>query len=132
MKNTNVVILSGNLGRDPEMKYTPGGQAVTEFSIAVNDDYKAVIGQGEEIVKRVYWVNVQAWGNLAEVCNKFLTKGSKVIVHGSLQITQYERDGQTKYYTRVKANSVEFGSKPNGHDEPEPQEDAEVAESFFS
>ena len=77
----HTVILVGNLGRDPEMRYTPAGQAVTNFSIAVNDDYTNNNG---ERVKRTIWVRVSAWGKQAESCNQYLKKGSKALVEGRL------------------------------------------------
>lgn len=77
----HTIILVGNLGRDPEMRYTPGGQAVTSFSVAVNDNYTSSSG---EKVERTIWVRVSAWGKLAETCNNYLKKGRKVLVEGRL------------------------------------------------
>jgi single-strand DNA-binding protein len=81
----HTVILVGNLGRDPEMRYTPGGQAVTNFSIAINDNYTSSSG---ERVERTIWVRVSAWGKQAETCNQYLKKGSKVLVEGRLVADQ--------------------------------------------
>jgi single-strand DNA-binding protein len=75
------IILIGNLGKDPEMRYTPSGQAVTSFSVAINDNYTANDGQKME---RTIWVRVSAWGKQAETCNQYLHKGSKVLVEGRL------------------------------------------------
>lgn len=74
-------IFVGNLGRDPEMRYTPSGQAVTNFSVAINDNYTN--SQGER-VERTLWVRVSTWGKQAETCNQYLKKGSKVLVEGRL------------------------------------------------
>lgn len=76
------VIFIGNLGRDPEMRYTPSGQAVTSFNVAVDDSYNDNSGQR---VKRTIWFRVSAWGKQAETCNTYLRKGNKVLVEGRLQ-----------------------------------------------
>ena len=75
----HTTIIVGNLGRDPEMRYTPSGQAVTSFSVAVNDDYTNNNG---ERIKRTIWFRISAWGKQAETCNQYLKKGSKVLVLG--------------------------------------------------
>ena len=89
------IILVGNLGRDREMRYTPSGQAVTSFSVAVNDDF------GEN--KRTIWVRVSAWGKTAESCNNYLKKGSKVLVEGRL--TCDASTGGPRVYTRQDGSS---------------------------
>jgi single-strand DNA-binding protein len=75
------IILAGNLGRDPEMRYTPSGQAVTSFSVATNRQYTNNNG---ETVKETIWFRISAWGKMAETCNQYLKKGSKVLVEGRL------------------------------------------------
>jgi single-strand DNA-binding protein len=75
------IILAGNLGKDPEMRYTPSGQAVTQFSVATNRQYTDSNGQ---TVKETIWFRVSAWGKQAETCNQYLKKGSKVLVEGRL------------------------------------------------
>ncbi len=77
----HTIILVGNLGRDPEMRYTPSGQAVTNFSVAVNDNFTNSNG---EKVERTIWVRVSTWGKQAETCNQYLKKGKKVLVEGRL------------------------------------------------
>ena len=109
----HTVILVGNLGRDPEMRYTPSGQAVTNFSVAVNDDYTSSSG---ERVKRTIWVRVSTWGKQAENCNQYLKKGSKVLVEGRLTVDQATggprvwtgQDGQTRASYEVSASTVRF------------------------
>jgi single-strand DNA-binding protein len=109
----HTVILVGNLGRDPEMRYTPAGQAVTNFSIAVNDDYTNNNG---ERVKRTIWVRVSAWGKQAENCNQYLKKGSKVLVEGRLTADAAtggpriwtKQDGTTGTSFEVSAQTVRF------------------------
>lgn len=75
------IIIAGNLGRDPEMRYTPSGQAVTSFSVAVNESYTSANG---EKVKRTIWFRVTAWGKQAEICNQYLKKGQQVLVDGRM------------------------------------------------
>ena len=77
----HTIILVGNLGRDPEMRYTPSGQAVTNFSVATNRQYTGSDGQ---VVKETIWFRVSTWGKNAENCNQFLKRGSKVLVEGRL------------------------------------------------
>ncbi len=109
----HTVILAGNLGRDPEMRYTPAGQAVTNFSIAVNDDYTNNNG---ERVKRTIWVRVSAWGKQAENCNQYLKKGSKVLVEGRLTADAATggpriwtgQDGSARASFEVSASTVRF------------------------
>lgn len=79
----HTIILVGNLGRDPEMRYTPGGQAVTNFSVAVDDSYTNSNG---ERVDRTIWIRVSTWGKLAETCNQYLAKGRRVLVEGRLTV----------------------------------------------
>jgi single-strand DNA-binding protein len=75
------IIVVGNLGRDPEMRYTPSGQAVTNFSIAVNENYTAANG---EKIKKTVWFRITAWGKQAEICNQYLKKGQSVLVEGKI------------------------------------------------
>jgi single-strand DNA-binding protein len=77
----HTIILVGNLGRDPEMRYTPSGQAVTNFSVATNRQYTGSDGQ---LVKETIWFRISTWGKNAENCNQFLKRGSKVLVEGRL------------------------------------------------
>ena len=77
----HTIIIVGNVGKDPEMRYTPSGQAVTSFSIATNRQYTT--GNGEQ-VKETVWFRVTTWGKQAEVCNQYVKKGMKVLVEGRL------------------------------------------------
>ena len=99
----NKVMIIGNLGRDPEMRYTPSGQAVTQFTVAVNRNYKDGQGEWQEETE---WFRVVAWGPLAERTAEYLRKGRKVYVEGRLQTRQWEdRDGQKRYTTELIANT---------------------------
>ena len=119
----HTIILAGNLGRDPEMRYTPAGSAVTNFSIAVNDDYTNNNG---ERVKRTIWVRVSTWGKQAETCNQYLKKGSKVLVEGRLIADQATggprvwtgQDGSTRASFEVSAQTVRFLSSRGDTAEP--------------
>jgi single-strand DNA-binding protein len=81
MMSYQKIVIVGNLGRDPEMRYTPSGQGVTNFSVATNRQYTASSG---EKVKETTWFRVSAWGRQAEICNQYLKSGSKVLIEGRL------------------------------------------------
>jgi single-strand DNA-binding protein len=102
----NKILVIGNLGRDPEMRYTPGGQAVTNFSVATNYKYTTSEGEPREETE---WFTVSAWGKLGEICNQYLAKGRKVYVEGRLKSRSYEtRDGQTRFVNEISATDVRF------------------------
>ena len=96
----HTIIIVGNVGRDPEMRYTPSGQAVTSFSIASNRRYTSSNG---EQVNETIWFRVSAWGKQAEICNQYLKKGSKVLVEGRL--TPDKNTGGPKVYSRQDGTS---------------------------
>lgn len=100
----NKAMIIGNLGRDPEMRYTPSGQAVTQFTVAVNRNYK---GQNGEWQEETEWFRVVVWGQQAERAAEYLRKGNKVYVEGRLQTRQWEdREGQKRYTTELVADRV--------------------------
>jgi single-strand DNA-binding protein len=108
------VILVGNLGSDPEMRYTPNGKAVTSFSVATNRRYTTSGGESKE---ETDWFRVSVWGKQAEQCNQFLSKGKQVYVEGRLHARSWEgQDGQTRTSLEVNAERVLFlgrrGSAP--------------------
>ena len=88
----HTIIIVGNLGRDPEMRYTPSGQAVTNFNVATNRQYTASDGSQ---VKETIWFRVSSWGKQAETCNQFLKKGSKVLVEGVWCLIQQPVDPES-------------------------------------
>lgn len=98
MASLNKVMLIGNLGRDPELKYTPSGQAVVTFTLATTRKWKDKEGNDKEDTQ---WHNIKAWGRLAEIINQYAKKGRQVFVEGRLEHRQYEQDGQKKYFTEV-------------------------------
>ena len=102
----NKVILVGNLGQDPEVKFTAGGAAVTTLSIATSDSWKDKdSGMDKE---RTEWHRVVLWRRLAEIAGEYLKKGSKVYVEGQLQTRKWEQEGQTRYTTEIIARDIQF------------------------
>jgi len=104
MRGLNKVQIIGNLGRDPEMRYTPNGKPVTSFTVAVSRSWLKPEG---ERVEKTEWFNVVAWERLAEICNQYLTKGSAVYVEGRLETRSWEAEnGQKHFRTEIIANEV--------------------------
>jgi single-strand DNA-binding protein len=104
--SVNKVILVGRLGQNPEVRYTPSGAAVANFSVATNESWTDKSGQKQE---KTEWHKVVVWGKLAELCNQYLIKGRQVYLEGRLQTRQWQdKDGQTKYTTEVQAQTVQF------------------------
>ncbi|MBI5965130.1 MAG: single-stranded DNA-binding protein [Chloroflexi bacterium] len=108
MPTLNRVQLIGRLGKDPESKFTPTGKKVAHFSLAVSNRWKDKSGETKESTE---WVNIEAWGRLGEVCQEYLKKGSLVFIEGRLQTDKYEDKGETKYYTKVVAQTLQFLDK---------------------
>jgi single-strand DNA-binding protein len=106
MASVNKVILVGNLGRDPELRYTQSGQAVVNFTLATNENYTKKSGEREE---RTEWHRVIAWARTAELCAEYLAKGRTVYVEGRLQTREWEdREGQKRRTTEIVAQTVQF------------------------
>lgn len=104
--SVNKVILVGRLGQNPEVRYTPSGSAVANFSVATNEAWTDKSGQKQE---RTEWHRIVVWGKLAELCSKYLEKGRQCYVEGRLQTRSWQdKDGQTKYSTEVQAQTVQF------------------------
>jgi single-strand DNA-binding protein len=105
MGSVNKVILIGNLGADPELKYTPSQRPLCNLRIATTEVYKDKSGQRQE---KTEWHRVTVWGDQAENCNKYLAKGRSVYVEGRLQTRSYDKDGQKHYATDIVADRVVF------------------------
>jgi single-strand DNA-binding protein len=105
MGSINKVILIGNLGADPELKYTPSSRALCNLRIATTEVFKDKSGQKQE---RTEWHRVTVWGDQAENCSKYLSKGRSVYIEGKLQTRSYEKEGQKHYATDVVADRVVF------------------------
>lgn len=108
MPSLNRVQLIGRLGKDPESKFTPTGKKVCHFSLAVSNRWKDKNGESKEITE---WVNIEAWGRLGEVCQEYLKKGSLVFAEGRLKTEKYESNGDTKYFTKVVVQALQFLDK---------------------
>jgi single-strand DNA-binding protein len=133
----NKVMLIGNLGKDPEVRYTPGGQAVANFNIATNESWTDKSGSKQE---RTEWHRIVVWGKTAELCGEYLSKGRQVYIEGRLQTREWtNKEGAKQYTTEIVANQVlflsggergagrarsgasggeDFGPPPPGFDEP--------------
>ena len=117
----NKVILIGNLGRDPEIRYLEGNIAVARFSVATNESYKDKKGDWQT---QTEWHDVVCWRNLAERAEKQLKKGSQIYLEGKLTHRKYQdKDGNDRYVTEVVANTIRIldrrESRPGGHDDAE-------------
>ena len=121
-RGINKVILVGNLGRDPETRYMPSGNAVTNVSVATSKSWKDR-DSGEQ-KDRTEWHRVVFFNRLAEIANEYLKKGSKVYVEGELRTREWEREGQKHYTTEVVANEMQMldnrGDMPVGNTEVNP------------
>lgn len=116
--SVNQVILVGNVGRDPEVKYTPSGVPVAKFSLATNERFK---GKNEQWQDRTEWHSIVAWQRLAEIVREYVRKGTKLYVEGKLQTTNWQdrQSGEKKYRTEVVARKlVLLGSRENGRNAP--------------
>ncbi len=140
-RGVNKVILIGNSGADPELRYTPGGTAVSNFSIATNESWTDSSGEKQE---RTEWHRIVVWGRLAEICNQYLRKGSKVYIEGKLQTRSWEgQDGVKRYTTEVVARDMQLldsrgdmggmdgsygGGAPQGGGQAKPQSNASASD----
>jgi single-strand DNA-binding protein len=101
------VTIVGNLGKDPEVRYTTGGDPVANFSVAVSESYTSK-ATGEKVEKTV-WFNVVAWKKLGEICGEYLTKGSKVLISGKIDTSDYtDKDGVKRYKWELRANEMKM------------------------
>ena len=119
MPALNRVQLIGRLGKDPESKFTPTGTKVAHFSVAVSNRWKSRDGEAKESTE---WVNVEAWDRLGEVCQEYLKKGSLVYIEGRLKTDKYEDKGDTRYFTKVVAQMVQFLDSRTGETLPDQPE----------
>ena len=112
MASVNKVILVGNLGRDPEVRFMPNGEAVCNFSIATTDSWKDKSGAKQE---KTEWHNIVMYRKLAEIAGEYLKKGRPVYVEGRLQTRKWEKDGVTRYTTEIVADQMQMlGGKDGG------------------
>ncbi len=112
MASVNKVILVGNLGRDPEVRYMPNGEAVANFSIATTENWKDKNGQKQE---KTEWHNIVMYRRLAEIAGEYLKKGRPVYIEGRLQTRKWEKDGVTRYTTEIVADQMQMlGGRDGG------------------
>ena len=104
MPALNKIQLIGNLGKDPEIRFTPKGSKVCTFSVAVDRRWKS----GDDVKEATDWFNIEVWGKLGEFCQAYLGKGRLIYLEGRLQTDRYEHEGETRYFTKVVARQVQF------------------------
>ncbi|MBN1954494.1 MAG: single-stranded DNA-binding protein [Anaerolineae bacterium] len=128
-RGLNKVMIIGNLGRDPEMRYTPSGRPVTSFSVATTRGWTNAEGERREETE---WFNVVAWGNLAEICKQHLYKGRQVYIEGRLQTRGWEdAEGKKHYRTELVAHDMILLGSPVSRDDVYPIIDAASEEDYF-
>jgi single-strand DNA-binding protein len=110
MASLNKVMLIGNLGKDPEVRYTASGQAVASFNLATSEKFKNKSGEWEE---RTEWHRITLWARLAEIAGEYLSKGKTVYIEGRLQTREYEKDGIKRYSTEIVGEKMQMLS-PKG------------------
>jgi single-strand DNA-binding protein len=120
MASYHQTIVIGNMGRDPETRYLPSGDAVCNFSVAVTEKYKSKDGEQKESTT---WYRINTFGKLAEICGQYLTKGSAVMVAGKMQSRKYEKDGIERESWELRADTMQMlGGKQDG----EPRQETEA------
>jgi single-strand DNA-binding protein len=128
----NKVILIGRLGKDPEVRFSPNGQAVAKFTIATTEKWRDQQGQMQE---RTEWHNIVVWGKQAESCGQYLAKGRQVFIEGRIQSRSYDdKDGNKRYITEIVAQGVKFlggGSGGGGGTGEQAEEPAEQDDLVF-
>jgi single-strand DNA-binding protein len=115
-RGINKVILIGNLGRDPETRYSQGGNPVTNFSVATSESWRDK--QSGEQQERTEWHNVVCFSRLAEIAGEYLHKGSKVYIEGSLRTSSWEKEGQKRYRTEIMARELQMLDSKGGGEPP--------------
>lgn len=121
MPSLNRTMIIGNIGSEPEMRFTPSGKPTTGFRVAVNNKYTA----NGETKEETEWFTVVTWGKTAELCNQYLHKGSTVYVEGRMKTRNWDKDGVKQYRTELIANRVLFLDKIGGqhNNKSEPNDD---------
>lgn len=113
----NRVMLIGNLGKDPELRYTPSGTALAKFTLATNRKFIDREGQKQE---KTEWHRITVWSKLAEICAQYLTKGKQVMIEGRIEYGSYEKDGVKHYTTDIIAENMEMLGRPGSSEPREP------------
>jgi single-strand DNA-binding protein len=131
-KSVNKVILVGNVGKDPEVKYSPSGTPIAKFSLATNEKYKDRSGEWQE---RTEWHNIVAWQRLAEIIGEYVKKGAKLYIEGKLQTSSWEdrESGTKKYRTEIVARDlVLLGSHENSSSDDRPNRNGNQQEPAYA
>jgi single-strand DNA-binding protein len=105
-RGVNKCIIIGSLGGDPDIKYTPGGKAVASFSVATSEEWKSKETGAKE--SRVDWHSMTAFNRLGEICGEYLKKGSKVYIEGRLRTDKYDKNGETRYSTKIIVDQMQM------------------------
>jgi single-strand DNA-binding protein len=130
MSGVNKVIIVGNLGNDPETRYTPSGDGITNFTVATSESWKD--RETNQKQEKTEWHRVVAFKRLAEICGEYLKKGSKVYIEGKLQTRQWDKDGQKHYTTEIVAREMQMlDSKPQGEPRREERQEPSRSEQDF-
>ena len=125
-RGLNKVMIIGHLGRDPEMRYTPSGRPVTTFTVATSRSWSTVDGERHSETE---WFNIVAWGNLAEICKQYLTKGQQVYIEGRLQTRRWEdKEGNKHNSVEIVANEMMMLGDRREANNSHPVDEAEVPE----
>jgi len=129
MGSVNKVILVGNLGRDPELRYTPSGTAVANFTLATNEKWKSKSGEKQEHTE---WHRIVAWGKLAEICGEYLHKGRQVYIEGTIRSRSYkDKEGVEKTSTEIRADNMVMLGRGDGGSSSAPKEPSSEGVSEF-
>lgn len=111
MKSLNEVTLVGNVGKDPDVRNLTGGAVSATITLATSTG--GYTGKdGKEIAERTQWHNIVVWNNLASICEKYVKKGSRLLVKGRIEYREYDKDGQKRYVTEIIANDIMLISQP--------------------
>ncbi len=133
----NKAIILGRLGQDPELKHTPSGAAVCNFSVATSETWNdKTSGQKQE---KTEWHNIVVWGKLAELCNQYLSKGRQALIEGRLQTRSWEdKEGNKRYTTEINASNIQFvggqgaSNEPKQESQSQPEYKVETDANFAS
>lgn len=125
MKSVNKVLLIGNVGADPETKYSPSGTAVSKFNLATNERYKDKSGEWND---RTQWHSIVTWDKLAEIVSQYVKKGSKIYIEGRIQNSSWEdkQTGEKKYKTEIVANDIVLLSGKESSPQSAPIDDGDI------
>lgn len=126
-RGVNKVIIVGNIGKDPDIKFLPSGDQVASFSVATSEVWKDK--QSGEQKEQVEWTNCVAFGALAKIIGEYLHKGSKVYLEGKLRTESYEKDGEKRYITKVRVSELQMLGGAREGDEPQQKRESKPAQN---